>query len=49
MCEGELVNLQENIVSIDENKIMVIPKHEEVTEALKFQNYRNILSKITLR
>lgn len=37
MCEGELINLQGKIVSIDGNMIMVMPKHEELKEALEFQ------------
>ncbi|KAK0085563.1 hypothetical protein PV325_004872 [Microctonus aethiopoides] len=37
VCEGELVNLQGKIVSIDGNMIMVMPKHEELKEALEFQ------------
>ncbi|KAG5317531.1 SPT5H factor, partial [Pseudoatta argentina] len=34
-CEGELINLQGKIVSIDGNAIMVMPKHEELNEALE--------------
>lgn len=37
VCEGELMNLQGKIVSIDGNMIMVMPKHEELKEALEFQ------------
>ncbi|CAK9801062.1 Transcription elongation factor SPT5 [Anthophora quadrimaculata] len=37
VCEGELINLQGRIVSIDGNMIMVMPKHEELKEALEFQ------------
>lgn len=37
VCEGELINLQGKIVSIDGNMIMVMPKHEELREALEFQ------------
>ena len=37
VCEGELMNLQGRIVSIDGNMIMVMPKHEELKEALEFQ------------
>ncbi|XP_008545708.1 transcription elongation factor SPT5 [Microplitis demolitor] len=37
VCEGELMNLQGKIVSIDGNMIMVLPKHEELKEALEFQ------------
>lgn len=38
VCEGELINLQGKIVSIDGNMIMVMPKHEELKEALEFQS-----------
>ena len=37
VCEGELMNLQGKVVSVDGNMIMVMPKHEELTEALEFQ------------
>ncbi|XP_063989412.1 transcription elongation factor SPT5-like [Diachasmimorpha longicaudata] len=37
VCEGELMNLQGKIVSIDGNMIMVLPKHEELNEPLEFQ------------
>ncbi|KAJ8683478.1 hypothetical protein QAD02_019270 [Eretmocerus hayati] len=37
VCEGELMNLQGKVVSIDGNMIMVMPKHEELKEALEFQ------------
>ncbi|KAG8038436.1 hypothetical protein G9C98_006132 [Cotesia typhae] len=37
VCEGELMNLQGKIVSIDGNIIMVLPKHEELKEPLEFQ------------
>lgn len=37
VCEGELINLQGKIVSIDGNMIMVMPKHEDLKEALEFQ------------
>lgn len=32
-----MINLQGKIVSIDGNMIMVMPKHEELKEALEFQ------------
>ncbi|XP_015121054.1 transcription elongation factor SPT5 [Diachasma alloeum] len=38
VCEGELMNLQGKIVSIDGNMIMVLPKHEELNEPLEFQS-----------
>ncbi|KAL7306543.1 hypothetical protein TKK_0001235 [Trichogramma kaykai] len=34
--EGELMNLQGKVVSVDGNMITVMPKHEELTEALMF-------------
>lgn len=37
ICEGELMNLQGKIVSIDGNHIMVMPQHEDLKEALEFQ------------
>lgn len=37
VCEGELMNLQGKVVSVDGNMIMVMPKHEELKEALEFQ------------
>jgi len=37
VCEGELINLQGKIISIDGNTIMVMPKHEELNEALELQ------------
>ena len=35
--EGELAHLQGKIVTIDGNKITMIPKHEDLTEPLDFQ------------
>ncbi|XP_014230506.2 transcription elongation factor SPT5-like [Trichogramma pretiosum] len=37
--EGELMNLQGKVVSVDGNTITVMPKHEELTEALMFTEY----------
>lgn len=37
VCAGELMNLQGKIVSIDGNMIMVMPKHDELKDALEFQ------------
>ena len=34
VCEGELMNLQGKITSIDGNLIMVMPKHEDLTVSL---------------
>lgn len=30
MCEGELINLQGKILSVDGNKITIMPKHEDL-------------------
>lgn len=30
VCEGELINLQGRILSVDGNKITIMPKHEEL-------------------
>ncbi|XP_073975889.1 transcription elongation factor subunit Spt5 [Rhodnius prolixus] len=37
VCQGELMNLQGKVLSIDGNMVLVMPKHEELTEALEFQ------------
>ncbi|XP_064477491.1 transcription elongation factor SPT5-like [Ornithodoros turicata] len=37
VAEGELVHLQGKIISIDGNKITMIPKHEDLTDPLDFQ------------
>lgn len=29
-CEGELINLQGKILSVDGNKITIMPKHEDL-------------------
>ena len=36
VCEGELVHLQGKIISIDVNKITMIPKHEDLKDPLEF-------------
>ncbi|XP_046987782.1 transcription elongation factor SPT5 [Schistocerca americana] len=36
VCEGELMNLQGKILTIDGNMITVMPKHEALTEPLEF-------------
>lgn len=36
VCEGELVHLQGKIISIDGNKITMIPKHEDLKDPLEF-------------
>ena len=36
MCEGELVHLQGKIISIEGNKITMIPKHEDLKDPLEF-------------
>lgn len=30
VCEGELINLQGKILSVDGNKITIMPKHEDL-------------------
>uniref|UniRef100_A0A131YYN5 Transcription elongation factor SPT5 n=1 Tax=Rhipicephalus appendiculatus TaxID=34631 RepID=A0A131YYN5_RHIAP len=37
VAEGELVHLQGKIISIDGNKITMLPKHEDLTDPLDFQ------------
>ena len=37
VCEGELAHLQGKIITIDGNKITMIPKHEDLTDPLDFQ------------
>ncbi|KAF5280109.1 hypothetical protein FQA39_LY18143 [Lamprigera yunnana] len=37
VCEGELINLQGKIITIDGNMITVMPKHEDLKDALIFQ------------
>ncbi|XP_045177406.2 transcription elongation factor SPT5-like [Mercenaria mercenaria] len=36
VCEGELIHLQGKIISIDGNKITMIPKHEDLKDPLEF-------------
>ena len=36
VCEGELVHLQGKIISIEGNKITMIPKHEDLKDPLEF-------------
>lgn len=31
VCQGELMNLQGKVLSIDGNMVLVMPKHEELT------------------
>ena len=38
VTEGELVNLQGTVIAIDGNKITIMPKHEDLKEALEFQS-----------
>lgn len=33
VCEGELINLQGKILSVDGNKITIMPKHEDLKVA----------------
>lgn len=37
VSEGELVHLQGKIISIDGNKITMLPKHEDLKDPLEFQ------------
>uniref|UniRef100_T1IQH2 Transcription elongation factor SPT5 n=1 Tax=Strigamia maritima TaxID=126957 RepID=T1IQH2_STRMM len=37
VCDGELIHLQGKIISIDGNKITMLPKHEDLKEPLEFQ------------
>ncbi|BET00579.1 Transcription elongation factor [Nesidiocoris tenuis] len=37
VCSGELMNLQGKVISVDGNMVLVMPKHEELTEPLEFQ------------
>ncbi|MBN3319107.1 SPT5H factor, partial [Atractosteus spatula] len=36
VCEGELINLQGKILSVDGNKITILPKHEDLKDPLEF-------------
>lgn len=36
VCEGELINLQGRILSVDGNKITIMPKHEDLKDILEF-------------
>uniref|UniRef100_UPI0038D25B2E Transcription elongation factor SPT5 n=1 Tax=Homo sapiens TaxID=9606 RepID=UPI0038D25B2E len=36
VCEGELINLQGKILSVDGNKITIMPKHEDLKDMLEF-------------
>ncbi|ELK31567.1 Transcription elongation factor SPT5 [Myotis davidii] len=36
VCEGELINLQGKILSVDGNKITIVPKHEDLKDMLEF-------------
>ena len=36
VMEGELVNLQGKVIAIDGTKITIMPKHEDLKEALEF-------------
>ncbi|XP_077466681.1 transcription elongation factor SPT5 [Stigmatopora argus] len=36
VCEGELINLQGRILSVDGNKITIMPKHEDLKDPLEF-------------
>ncbi|XP_026546501.1 transcription elongation factor SPT5 [Notechis scutatus] len=36
VCEGELINLQGKILSVDGNKITIMPRHEDLKDMLEF-------------
>uniref|UniRef100_A0A8C4QQR9 Transcription elongation factor SPT5 n=1 Tax=Eptatretus burgeri TaxID=7764 RepID=A0A8C4QQR9_EPTBU len=36
VCEGELINLQGQVLSVDGNKITIMPKHEDLKDPLEF-------------
>uniref|UniRef100_A0A4W3HGL2 Transcription elongation factor SPT5 n=1 Tax=Callorhinchus milii TaxID=7868 RepID=A0A4W3HGL2_CALMI len=36
VCEGELINLQGKILSVEGNKITILPKHEDLKDPLEF-------------
>uniref|UniRef100_A0A8C0VEH6 Transcription elongation factor SPT5 n=1 Tax=Cyanistes caeruleus TaxID=156563 RepID=A0A8C0VEH6_CYACU len=36
VCEGELINLQGKILSVDGNKVTILPKHEDLKDMLEF-------------
>ncbi|NWV12565.1 SPT5H factor, partial [Ptilonorhynchus violaceus] len=36
VCEGELINLQGKILSVDGNKVTIMPKHEDLKDMLEF-------------
>ncbi|TSN39346.1 Transcription elongation factor SPT5 [Bagarius yarrelli] len=36
VCEGELINLQGKILSVDGSKITIMPKHEDLKDPLEF-------------
>ncbi|XP_050411493.1 transcription elongation factor SPT5 [Patella vulgata] len=37
VCEGELIHLQGKVISVDGNKITIMPKHEDLKDPLEFQ------------
>lgn len=37
VCEGELIHLRGKVIAIDGNKITILPKHEDLKDALEFQ------------
>lgn len=37
VCEGELIHLQGKVISIDGNKVTMLPKHEDLKDPLEFQ------------
>lgn len=39
VCEGELVHLQGKVISVDGNKITMMPKHEDLRDPLEFMSH----------
>ncbi|OQR73724.1 transcription elongation factor SPT5-like, partial [Tropilaelaps mercedesae] len=37
VCDGELVNLQGKVITVDGNKVSILPKHDDLNEPLEFQ------------
>ena len=39
VCEGELIHLQGKVISVDGNKITMLPKHEDLKDPLEFPHH----------
>lgn len=37
VCEGELANLHGKVITVDGNKVQMLPKHDDLNEPLEFQ------------